>query len=181
MKLQGFFQDYCHACLLNNERVVSFKSDRHWFRRWEDEYGLSMRKANRKYQVPRPSIKERLEIVWVSLFRIRSFISLKFGYDPVIENWNQSAFHINETGSQNKFTLAIRGAIVPVVEGNSDVRSRWTANLMTRSVPSSRGMPPVECMFKGEKDGHVDRRLQEFLRSRGFPGWFTVTVAPKGS
>ena len=42
-------------------------------------------------------------------------------------------------------------------------------------------MPYAECMFKGEPGGRIDARLQEFLRSRGFPSWFTVTVAPKGS
>ena len=36
-------------------------------------------------------------------------------------------------------------------------------------------------MFKGEPGGQLYARLQEFLRSRGFPSWFTVTVAPKGS
>ena len=36
-------------------------------------------------------------------------------------------------------------------------------------------------MFKAEKGGPVEARLQEFLRSRGFPPWFTVTVGPKGS
>ena len=42
-------------------------------------------------------------------------------------------------------------------------------------------MPAAECMFKGEPGGQRYARLQEFLRSRGFPSWFTVTVAPKGS
>ena len=42
-------------------------------------------------------------------------------------------------------------------------------------------MPAAECMFKAEPDGPVDKRLQEHLRSRGYPAWFTVTVAPKGS
>jgi len=116
-----------------------------------------------------------------------------FGYDPLILNFDQSPFHHNETGSQNKPTLAVRGSTVPVVEGNSDVKSRWTANLTTQSrftdssgdpmpCPSSGGpMPAAECMFKAEKDGVVDARLQAFLRSRGFPQWFTVTVGPKGS
>ena len=47
--------------------------------------------------------------------------------------------------------------------------------------PFSGFIPPAECMFKAEPDGPVDKRLQEFLRSRGFPSWFTVTVGPKGS
>ena len=42
-------------------------------------------------------------------------------------------------------------------------------------------MPYSECMFKVERYGPVNERLQTFLRSRGFPGGFTVTVAPKGS
>ena len=42
-------------------------------------------------------------------------------------------------------------------------------------------MPSVECMFKAEKDGRVDPRLQTYLRSSGFPSWFTATVGPKGS
>ena len=147
-----------------------------------------MRKANRKYTVPRKVFKERPEIFWVVLFRIRQLILLVFKYDPLIENFDQSPFHHNETGSQNKPTLGVRGSTVPVVEGNSDVKSRWTANLMTSSrftaVADSRGnvrMPPAECMFKAAPDGVLNERLQEVLRSHGFPAWFTVTVGPKGS
>ena len=143
-----------------------------------------MRKANRKYQVPRKVLKERLEFFWVNLFRIRLFIQTVFGYDPLILNFDQSPFHHNETGSQNKPTLGARGGIVPVVEGNSDVKSRWTANLTTWSrftAIADGEMPASECMFKAEPDGLVNERLQAFLRSRGFPKWFTVTVGPKGS
>ena len=92
-----------------------------------------MRHANRKFQVPRWLLKQRLELFWVSLFRIRYLILLNFGYDPELFNFDQSPYHHNESGSQNKPTLAVRGATVPVVEGNSDVRARWTANLTTRS------------------------------------------------
>jgi hypothetical protein len=185
LKAQQLLQDYTYACLLNGVPVVSVKFGSWWFKRWEEEYGLSMRLANRKYAVPRDVVKERMEIFWVVLFRIRLFIFLVFGYDPLILNFDQSPFHHNETGSQNKPTLAVRGSTVPVVEGNSDVKSRWTANLTTQSRFTRLGrgdpMPAAECMFKAERDGIVDERLQAFLRSRGFPPWFTVTVGPKGS
>ena len=78
----------------------------------------------------------------------------------------------------------VTNSIVPVVEGISDVKSRWMANLTTQSrFTSGVGgpMPASECMFKAERDGPVDARLQAYLRSRGFPTCFTVTVAPKGS
>jgi hypothetical protein len=184
VKVQGLLADHAYACLLNGQPAQSFKPDGWWFRRWEESYGLSMRKANRKYAVPRKVVKERLEIFWVSLFRIRYFIFLVFGYDPLIQNWDQSPFHHNESGSQDKPTLGVRGSTVPVVEGNVDTKSRWTANLMTSSrftAVAGGEMNPAECMFKAAPNETVHKRLQEFLRSRGFPKWFTVTVAPKGS
>ena len=143
-----------------------------------------MRYANRKYAVPRAVVKERMEIHWVVLFRIRLFILLAFGYEALILNFDQSPFHHNETGSQNKATLAVRGSTVPVIEGNYDVKSRWTGNFTTQSrFTGGVGdpMPGAECMFKAEPGGTVERRLQEVHRSRGFPHWFTVTVGPKGS
>ena len=184
LKAQQLLQDYTYSCLLTGAPVVSFDANAQWFRRWEEDYGLSMRMANRKYAVPRPVVKERVEIFWVVLFRIRLFILLAFGYDPLILNFDQSPFHHNETGSQNKPTLAVKGSVVPVVEGNSDVKSRWTGNFTTQSrFTGGKGdpMPAVECMFKAERDGRVAARLQEFHRSHGFPQWFTVTVGPKGS
>ena len=191
LKVRQFLEEYAYVCLLNGRPVESLTPDTWWFKRWEDEYGLSMRRANRKYVVPRGVLKERLEIHWVIIFRLRLFIFLAFGYDPLIANPDQSPYHHNETGSQNKPTLGVRGGTVPVVEGNSDVKSRWTAFLTTFSrIPAVAGggggggggaMAWVECMFKAERDGVVDARLQAFLRSRGFPPWFTVTVGPKGS
>ena len=184
VKVLQLLEDLAYSSLLNGKRVESFKPDGWWFKRWQEDYGLSMRKANRKYAVPRAVLKERLEIFWVVLFRLRLFTFLAFGYDPEILNFDQSPFHHNETGSQDKPTLAVRGAKVPVVEGNSDVRSRWTANLMTSSrftAVAGGAMPPSECMFKAARDGSVDRRLQDFLRSRGIPAWMTVTVSPSGS
>jgi hypothetical protein len=184
LKVQQLLQDYTYACLLNGVPVQSVKCNSWWFRRWEDDYGLSMRMANRKYAVSRAVVKERMEIFWIVLFRLRYFIFLVFGYDPLILNFDQSPFHHNETGSQNKPTLAIRGSTVPVVEGNNDVKSRWTVNITTQSrfnAVAGDQMPAAECMFKAQKDGTTEPRLQAFHRSRGLPQWFTVTVGPKGS
>ena len=78
----------------------------------------------------------------------------------------------------------MRHSIVPVVEGNSDVKSRWTANLTTQSrftyVPNGP-MPAAECMFKASREGTILPRLRAHLSRHEFPSWFTVTVAPKGS
>ena len=184
LKLYQMLQDHAHACLLSGVPVASFKPSYWWFQRWEEEYGLSMRQANRKYQAPRHAQKQRMELFWVTLFRIRLFIRSAFGYEPVIYNFDQTPYHHNETGSQNKATLGVRGSTVPVVEGNSDVKSRWTANLTTCSeftAVAGGSMPWSECVFKGAIDGRLDARLKCYHRSRGFPSWFTVTTGPKGS
>ena len=128
LKVQHLLQYYTHACLLNGVPPASFTFDGHWFLRWQDEYGLSMKRANRKYAVPRHVVKERLEVFWVVLFRIRLLIFLVFGYDPILFNFDQTPFHNNEVGSQDKPILAVANSIVPVVEGNTDVESRWTGN-----------------------------------------------------
>ena len=135
-----------------------------------------MRRTNRKFQVPRSVLKERLEICWVNLFRVRFLVQSVFNYDPVIVNFDQSPFHHNESGAQNKCTLSLRGCKVPIVEGNSDVKSRWTANLSTRSrftATAGAHMPFCEMLFKGEPDGTINARLQEILRKRGFPRCFS--------
>ena len=111
------------------------------------------------------------------------FAFSSFSYSDTIPSLSTSIsplFHNNETGSQNKLTLAVRQSVVPIVEGNTDVEKRWSGNFATVSRFDGQ-IPPCECMFKFERDGPVDKRLQEFLRSRGFPHWFTVAVGPKGS
>jgi len=184
LKVRQLLEEHAYASLLTGRPVESITPNSRWFKSWEEDYGLSMRVANRKYEVSRSVQKERMEIFWVTLFRIRQFIYLVFGYDPLIMNFDQSPFHHNETGAQNKPVLGVKGAKCPIVEGNSDAKCRWTANLTTMSkftAVADGPMPPAECMFKAEKDGSVDARAQEFLRSRGFPKWFTATVSPKGS
>ena len=82
LKLQQLIQDHAYASLLNGHPVVSFKADSAWFLRCKEDHGFSVRKANRKYAVPRNVVKERMEIFWVNLFRIRHFIPLTFGTIP---------------------------------------------------------------------------------------------------
>ena len=87
------------------------------------------------------------------MFRIWLLIKLFLKYEAKIVHWDQSPYPNNETGSQNKPVLAVRGGKVPLVEGNADVKTRWTANLTTFS-DSERfvegKLPYCELMFKAE-------------------------------
>ena len=51
--LKSILADYAKAALMCGERVQMFVPRNDWFRRWEQDYGFEMKKANRKYQVPR--------------------------------------------------------------------------------------------------------------------------------
>ena len=79
-----------------------------------------MRKPNRKYKVSQGVLKERLNIGWLNVARVRAAVAECFaGHDPSVENWDQSPFHHNESGSANVCTLAVWGDTVPLVEGTT--------------------------------------------------------------
>jgi hypothetical protein len=117
-----------------------------WLSQWRHEYGLSLRGPSRRYKVPKAVLAERLEIGWLNVFRVRAAIEALKGYDPHLENWDQSPFHHTETGSNNAKTLAVAGVEVPLVELHTATRMRWTANLTTFSEHvrlTQHGPPPT--------------------------------------
>ena len=182
-KARQLLQDYCYQCLMQAQKLVSVKLTARWFRNWEAEYGLSMRKANRKYKVPKAVMAERLEIGWCNCARVRALCLAIHGYDPEMENWDQSPFHNNESGSQGTPTLAVAGGLVPLVEGHADTRARWTANFTTFSNKDrleKEGPPYCEFVFKAEGEV-LQLRLREYIRSRGFGPWLSVATSQKGS
>ena len=182
-KCEQFLARHCHDSLVNGVPVQGFVLRDQWFRGWQKEYGLSMRKPNRKYKVPKDLLEERLKLWWTSVFRIRALCVAIHGYDPDMENWDQSPFHNNESGSQNLRTLAVKGKEVPLIEGHDDTRERWTANFTTWSNKRriiDEGPPYCEACFKADGD-RLERRLQAHIRSRGYGDWFTVITSPKGS
>ena len=121
---------------------------------------MSMKKPNRKYKVPKAIMAERLEIGWLNVARVRALCLKVHGYDPEIENWDQSPFRHNGSGSPNMPTLAVAGrvATVPLIEGHAATRERWTANLTTFSNKErllAEGPPYSELMFKVTLDSNV--------------------------
>ena len=52
-KLKQLMIDYCSQCLVRGQKATTFKPTARWFSLWEQEYGLSMRKPNIKYTVPK--------------------------------------------------------------------------------------------------------------------------------
>ena len=187
VRLNQLTEDYMRECLLNGTKVNVPRSagDWRWTLRWMREYGLSLRKANRRYKCPKWLVAQRLEIWWLSLAKVRALCIECFGYDPEMENFDQSPFHNNETGAQNKKILAVATCdMVPLIEGRNDVLERWTANLTTFSNAErivEEGPPYCELMFKATAGGSVEYRLREHVRKRGYGSWLTVACQEKGS
>ena len=112
---------YLKAQLEAGVKVVQVDLRSRWFSSWRHEYGLSLRKPNRRYKVSRAVLAERLQIGWLNVYRVRAAVAALKSYDPHMENWDQSPFHHNETGSENKPTLAVAGLEVPLVGQLDDV------------------------------------------------------------
>ena len=183
-KAKQLLQEYLRVSFMQGHRRIGMAIDWKWLKRWEIEYGLSMRAPNRKFKVSKQILEERLTIWWLNLARVRALCEAVFGYDPEMENWDQSPFHHNEIGSQNARTLAVHGSIeVPLIEGHADTRLRWTANLTTFSNKEriERGdFPYAQFMFRAEGE-RLQERLREHVRSRGYPAWASASTSEKGS
>ena len=143
-------------------------------------------------------LKERCQIFWSNVFRARGLIRAKFGYDPALWNFDQTPYHMNEAGSKETGTLALRGQPVVVLkEGHAATRCRWTMNTMcisdfddanTRGVGGIQGdeaaptvvgmLPPLELMFKAQ-GFYLERKLQASMPADA--PWLSVTTSPKGS
>ena len=182
-KAQQLLADYLATALTAGSAARGVSLRPTWFANWQKEFGLSMRRPNRKYKVPKAVLMDRLETGWLNVARVRALCLEVHGYDPHMENWDQSPFHHNETGSQNAKTLAVVGAIVPLVEGHADTRARWTANLTTFSDTERllrEGPPYAEFVFKAGGD-QLQLRLRQHLDSRGYGKWLSVATSEKGS
>ncbi len=153
-----------------------------WLTRWKRQYGVSLRQPNRKWKVARPVLKDRLRIGWSNILRVRKLIALVHGYDPVVEDFDQSPFHMNESGSRGRGTLTLRGCKgVPLKECHAATRERYTANTMTTSSEArARQIPPLEILFKAAGGGS---RMLPALRATIPPWapWLAVAGSPSGS
>jgi hypothetical protein len=148
----------CSELLTEMKRTGQYialpKIDKHWLRRWKLEYGVCLRKPNRKYKVSLNVCRGRLRSMWLSCIRIRALARCVFSRDLTIEGIDQKGIHMNECGSKNTPTLCLKGAPdVALKENHAATRQR--VSLMTTVTSDETraarpGGPPLEVMFKGE-------------------------------
>ena len=183
VKAQMLQQEYVVACLKRDVQPECLDISHKWLLRLLHEYRISHRVPNRKYKVARWVLAERLEIFWLSVSKVRKCILLHFHYDPDCSNVDQSPFHMNEAGSKECGTLALKGApIVPLIENHAATRKRWSLNSVTKSSEEQvrRRLPGFELMFQAEGK-QVELKLQEYVFTKGVPFTISVVTGPSGS
>jgi len=176
--MEEFIRAHLDAFVAAEAAVVDYK----WLSNWKREYGISLRKPNRKWSYPRATLKERLRIMWSNVMRVRKLMLLEFGREPIMDNFDQSPFHMNEVGSRKAPTLSIRGSgAVVLKEGHAATRERWSANTMVTSCPDrARAIPPLEIMFRAARGGaRMVGRLREAVPA--WATWMTIVTSSSGS
>eukprot|EP00959_Pyramimonas_sp_CCMP1952_P303670 6354858-Pyramimonas_sp.AAC.1 len=122
-KAKELLATYCSEALVRGIRPAAPQLRPRWFNRWREDYGLSLRKPNRKCKVSKRLLASRFETMVLNVARARAAAEELLGHDPHILNWGQSPFHHNESGTASTNTLAVKGPIVPLIEGRDDSKA----------------------------------------------------------
>ena len=86
-KAQELQEQYIAASLHAGVTIVPLHITRAWLRKWMCDYRISVRQPNRKYKVARDVLCERLQIFWITVAKIRTFVKLHWGYDLDFRTW----------------------------------------------------------------------------------------------
>ena len=116
-----------------------------WIKMWEKEYGISLRKPNKRYSIKKEDLIERLQDYLKNLWSIQYYIIEKYEVDPHIINGDQRQLHRNESSAQK--TLNFKGEETFVEENHMLSRERVT--LFTQVNSESKFITP-EFIFNGK-------------------------------
>ena len=72
------------------------KFGNHWISDWMKEYGVSLKKPNKRFSISQVDRVERLEEYLKNIMRLRIYFHKHFGVDPPIINGDQMPLHRNE-------------------------------------------------------------------------------------
>ena len=79
------------------------------------EYGVSLRKPNKRFAIKNEDRIERLSEHIKNLLWVRKYFLDNFGYDPLIINGDQMPLHRNESSSQKTLNMKNEDTFVKVI------------------------------------------------------------------
>ena len=130
-----------HPVPLNEQ----LKFTKPWIQGWEKEYGVSLRKPNKRYSISKDDCVIRVKDYLQNIWHIRNYFLTKFGTDPPIINGDQMPLHRNESSAQA--TLNFKNADTFVKENHHHSRERVTVFTQVSSDDKITLFP--EFVFKG--------------------------------
>ena len=77
------------------------KFSKQWIKGWMKEYGVSLRKPNKRFAISRAERKIRIIEFLKNVWRVRYWFRSKFGREIPIINGDQMPLHRNESADQN--------------------------------------------------------------------------------
>ena len=116
-----------------------------WIKGWEEEYGVSLRKPNKRYSISRDDCIVRTEDYLKNIWSLRHYFIKTFGIDPPIINGDQMPLHRNESSGQA--TLNFKNNETFVKENHHLSRERVT--VFTQIASDANVKLPPEFVFKG--------------------------------
>ena len=140
---------YIEDCIANNLPYTTVTFNQKWFKGWCKEFGISIRKPNKKYTISKETMKRRVVQFLKDVWTVRHFFNVKYNKEPVIFGADQMPLHRNELGQVK--TMAFKGSSQPVFVKENHSLSRERCTVMT-TISSSDTIPPPppEFLFKGE-------------------------------
>ena len=117
-----------------------------WLDGWMKEYGVNLRKPNKRFTVSQEDRIERSLEYLQNVWRVRYFFNKNFNTEPEIYNGDQMPLHRNESSSQK--TMSFTGQNTFVKENYMLSRERVTA--FTQLVSEEPNHLPPGFVFKGK-------------------------------
>lgn len=116
-----------------------------WVKDWELEYGVSLRKPNKRYSISKEDCVTRVQDYLKNIWSVRYYFIKTFGVDPPIINGDQMPLHRNESSGQA--TLNFKNSDTFVKENHMLSRERITVFTQISNDENVKLVP--EFVFKG--------------------------------
>ena len=80
---------------------------RQWIKEWQDEYGVSFRKPNKRFCIKKDDLVTRIEDYLQNVLTVQNFFIKKYSINSPVINGDQMSLHRNKNASLK--TLAFKG------------------------------------------------------------------------
>ena len=120
------------------------KFSKHWIRDWEKEYGVSLRKPNKRYPISKEDCVIQVTDYLYNIWLVRRYFLVHLNREPNIINGDQMPSHRNESADQK--TMTFKNSETFVRENHHLSRERAT---FFTQISSDGSIFMPEYVFKG--------------------------------